>query len=62
MFRVLLGVVGVGLCLFLHHLRGAFISPQTGDSFGMLFKSVVIGVQRKEKRVFVSDLEPQVAY
>ncbi len=44
----LLGLVGMCLCLFLHHSKGAFISPQIGDSFGVLPRSVIIGVQRRE--------------
>jgi hypothetical protein len=40
--------MGMGPHMFLHHLRGAFISPQTRDSFKMLLKSVVTGVQKEE--------------
>jgi hypothetical protein len=56
----LVGAVGMSPHLFLHHLRGAFVSPQIGDSFRMLPKSVVIGVQKEDN--VCKYLEPQVTY
>jgi hypothetical protein len=61
MFMFLLGVVGVGLCFFLHHLRGAFVSPQTRDLFRIILPRSVVTNDRK-KRMFINDLKPHVAY
>ncbi len=56
----LLVVVGVGLRLFLHHSRGPSSSHKQGIHLECCLE--VLSLMYKKKKLFVSDLELQVAY